>query len=103
MGTLTYGNGGGARISIDDRALSHLKVVIISKLRRQESFAVSWTHPCGSGPTGRTTIWVHPAIPLRFDFDEPEPPELNMRWIVGMTDEANQLGGVVLTPEAVAV
>ena len=26
---------------------------------------------------GRSTIWLHPSIPLRFVFDGPEPPELS--------------------------
>ena len=28
-------------------------------------------------PRGRSTIWLHPSIPLRFVFDDPEPAELS--------------------------
>ena len=62
MGTIQYGNG--EEIHIEDRALAHLKVVIATKLRRNESFTLSWQHPDGD-PAGRSTIWLHPSIPLR--------------------------------------
>lgn len=61
---------------IEDRALAHLKVVISTKLRRGESFTLSWRHPEGQSG-GRSTIWLHPSIPLRFVFDDPEPTELS--------------------------
>ena len=69
VGTLYYG-GSATSIHIEDRALAHLKVVIASKLRRHEAFTVSWPHS-EDQPPGRTTIWLHPSIPLRFEFDEP--------------------------------
>lgn len=97
MGEMFYG---GARepIWIEDRALAHLKVVIATKLRRNESFTLSWQHHDGSG---RSTIWVHPAIPLRFTFDEPEPPPLSAEWITAMANSANSSGGISLVPEDV--
>jgi len=66
VGTIFYG-GSATPIHIEDRALAHLKVVIATKLRRHESFTVSWRHPDGE-PVGRSTIWLHPSIPLRFVF-----------------------------------
>ena len=73
MATLFYG-ASDVPIHIEDRALAHLKIVIATKLRRQESFTLSWRHPEGE-PGGRSTIWIHPSIPLRFTFDEPEQPQ----------------------------
>lgn len=90
--------GGADPIQIEDRALAHLKVVIATKLRRNESFTLSWRHPEGDAP-GRSTIWLHPSIPLRFVFDEPEPPELLMEWITAMANSANTSGGITLVPE----
>jgi len=72
MGTLHYG-GSEAPIHIEERALAHLKVIVATKLRRNESFTLSWRHPEGD-PEGRSTIWLHPSIPLQFTFDELEPP-----------------------------
>lgn len=97
MGVIYYGSS-AMPIRIADRALAHLKIVIATKLRRSESFTVSWQHPEDS-PQGRTTIWLHPAIPLRFVFDEPEPPALSREWIEELAASANSSGGIQLMPE----
>jgi hypothetical protein len=99
VGTIYYG-GSATPIHIDDRALAHLKVVIATKLRRSESFTVSWRHPEGQ-PRGRSTIWLHPSIPLRFTFDEPEPPELSRAWIEELAASASSSHGIMLVPEIV--
>ena len=97
MGTIFYG-GSATPIHIDDRALAHLKVVIATKLRRSESFTVSWRHP-DDQPRGRSTIWVHPSIPLRFVFDDPEPVELSRAWIEELANSASSSGGISLIAE----
>lgn len=97
MGTILYGAGTDA-IHIDDRALAHLKVVVATKLRRNESFTLSWRHP-EEEPGGRSTIWLHPSIPLRFTFEEPEAPELNVKWIEELMHSANSSGGIQLIDE----
>ena len=94
MGTIYYG-GSATPIHIEDRALAHLKVVIATKLRRNESFTVSWQHP-DDQPRGRSTLWLHPAIPLRFVFDDPEPAELSRAWIEELANSANSSGGISL-------
>lgn len=99
MGTIYYG-GSATPIHIEDRALAHLKVVVATKLRRGESFTVSWRHPAGE-PRGRSTIWLHPSIPLRFVFDDPEPAELSREWIEELAQSANSSGGISLIPEHV--
>ena len=101
MGSLLY-DGEDRPIHIDDRALAHLKVVIATKLRRQESFTLSWKHS-DSEPGGRSTIWLHPSIPLRFIFDAEEPPELNMRWVEDLMHSANSTGGIMLVDEVLDV
>lgn len=99
MGTMYYG-GPGTAIHIEDRALAHLKVVIATKLRRGESFTLSWQHPADE-PRGRSTVWLHPSIPLHFVFDEPEPPELSREWIHDLANSANTSGGITLVAEHV--
>ena len=94
MGMLYY-HSGTDPIPIDDLALAHLKVVIATKLRRNESFTLSWRHPEGS-PAGRSTIWLHPSIPLRFVFDDPVPPELRPEWITALAHSVNSSGGITL-------
>ncbi|MFK4760719.1 hypothetical protein ACI3KS_07270 [Microbacterium sp. ZW T5_45] len=98
MGTLAYGSSGG-RLYVEDRALSHLKIVMATKLRRNESFTLSWRQFDGSG---RETLWIHPSIPLRFTFEEVDAPSLNVRWIEEMMYSANSTGGIVLTEENIA-
>ena len=97
MGTLYYGDS-GTPIGIEDRTLAHLKVAVITKLRRGESFTLSWQHT-DDQPRGRSTIWLHPAVSLRFVFDEPVQPELNRRWIEELMRSANSTGGVQLVAE----
>lgn len=96
MGLIQYGSGDA--IHIDDRALAHLKVVIATKLRRNESFTLSWKHADGDA-VGRSTIWLHPSIPLRFTFEEPEAPQLNVKWIEELMHSANSTGGIMLVDE----
>lgn len=88
-------------IRIDDRTLLHLKAVIAAKLRRGESFTLSWRHGGDDAP-GRSTIWMHPAICLRFEFEEDEPAPLNRRWLQELSDSANSSGGLVVVEEPVA-
>lgn len=97
MGTIYYG-GSATPIHIEDRALAHLKVVIATKLRRGESFTVSWRHP-DDQPRGRSTIWLHPSIAMRFVFDDPEPADLSREWIEELANSANSSGGIMLVSE----
>ena len=85
-------------ISIEDRLLAHVKVVVATKLRRGESFTLSWTHGPGQ-EVGRSTVWLHPSIPLRFVFDEPEPALLSRAWIEALANSANSSGGLLLVDE----
>ncbi|MBO9625960.1 MAG: hypothetical protein J7484_06265 [Microbacterium sp.] len=94
MGMLYYDDA-KTPIQIEDLTLAHLKVVIATKLRRNESFTLSWRHPEGS-PAGRSTIWLHPSIPLRFVFDDPVTPPLQPEWIAAMANSANTSGGITL-------
>ncbi|WP_396667644.1 hypothetical protein [Microbacterium sp. R86528] len=99
MGTIYYG-GSATPIHIDDRTLAHLKVVIATKLRRDESFTVTWPHP-EDQPRGRSTIWLHSSIPMRFVFDNPEPEDLSREWIDKLSLSANSSGGILLVAENV--
>ncbi|MCK6068217.1 MULTISPECIES: hypothetical protein [Microbacterium] len=97
MGKLRYG-GTSDSFTIEDRTLAHVKVVITTKLRRGESFTLSWRHS-DDQPVGRTTLWMHPSIPVRFEFDNPEPEALSGRWLKSLAESANSSGGLMLIPE----
>jgi hypothetical protein len=95
MGTLNYDSTITAEF--DDRTLAHLQVVIWSKLRRGEHFA--FTFGGEAPPANRTSVWCSPTIPMSFRFEEPDPPELNMRWLELLTKSANSAGGLRPMPE----
>ncbi|MDY0908778.1 hypothetical protein [Microbacterium sp. CFBP9034] len=97
MGTMYYG-GSAMPIPVEDRVLAHLKVVVATKLRRSESFTLSWQHAEGE-PRGRSTLWIHPAIPLRFVFEDPAPPALSHTWLEELAQSANSSGGMTLVTE----
>ena len=94
MGNLFYGNT-VEPIDMPDRLLAHVKVVTATKLRRGESFTLSWRHPEGV-PGGRTTIWMQPAIPLRFVFDQPEPEALEPTLLKQLADGASSSAGLMI-------
>ncbi len=97
MGHLFYGSG-SSPIVIPDRILAHLKVVIATKLRRGESFTVSWRHPAGE-VTGRSTIWIQPSIPLRFVFGAVEPEVLDNALLQSLVTAANSSSGLTIDIE----
>jgi len=68
MGRMYYGNSDEA-IEIDDVDLAHLRMVAMTKLRRSEGFSLTLASP----QRGRTALWVHCAIPLRFEFESANP------------------------------
>ncbi|WP_394194923.1 hypothetical protein [Microbacterium foliorum] len=90
MGYLTYGST-AAPIEIDDDLLTHLRLVIVTKLRRNESFPL--TLSIGDGAI--ETLWVHASIPLRFAMDE--EPSIDRSLVVSMMNAANSAGGLDLT------
>ncbi|GLI26912.1 hypothetical protein ARHIZOSPH14_11540 [Agromyces rhizosphaerae] len=97
MGKLIYG-ATTREITIDDRTLAHLKVAITNKLRRSESFTMSWDHGTENGG-GRSTIWIHESIPLQFVFDGSRRPILNRVWLEQLMVTANSTNGLQLVPE----
>lgn len=88
-----------APIDIPDHLLAHVKIVIATKLRRNESFMMSWRHPDGSG---RSAVWIQPAIPLRFVFEMSEQPELDRVLLARLAEAANSNAGLVLTLDDLA-
>ncbi|MDF2579031.1 MULTISPECIES: hypothetical protein [Microbacterium] len=90
MGQLHYGNS-DTRIEIPDRLLAHLKVVIATKLRRNESFMMSWT-----GDGGRSSIWLQPSIPLRFVFGSADMEVLNPAAVRDMANAATSSAGLIV-------
>jgi hypothetical protein len=93
MGKLEY-NSSRPPIDVEDELLVHLKFVIATKLRRHESFMMTW--PSGKKRPGRLSAWMHPAIPLVIEFDEDPPPKIDHHRVEGMVNQLNARGELIL-------
>ena len=98
MGKLLYGLP-PVEIELTDRELAHVKVVIITKLRRSEMFTFTVDGRVESAPSGRRVIWIHPAIPIQFQFDGLGEDKLNRTWLEELMASANGGGSLRVSPE----
>ncbi|HWS49394.1 MAG TPA: hypothetical protein VN241_00150 [Microbacterium sp.] len=94
MGTLEY-NSSRPPIEVEDDTLAHLKLVIGTKLRRQESFMMTWV-PSDKAPAGRLTIWMHPSIPLVMAFTKSEMPAIDPQRLARLMADLNARGELIL-------
>ncbi len=94
MGTLHYGSP-PASFEIEDRALAHIELVIMAKLRRRENLSFSLIDQQTSA---RQAVWISPVTTLRFQYDGPMP-EINRLWLQDLVDTANSSTGLRLVPE----
>ncbi|MEN0022906.1 MAG: ATP-dependent DNA ligase [Microbacterium sp.] len=96
MGSFIY--EGVTKVEIEDRALTHLQLVISEKLRRGEAFAFSWREDPSVG-AGKVTVWVHSHSTLTYKYYGSRPPSINKRWIMALTMIAASPSGLYLVPE----
>lgn len=96
MGYLMYDST--TRVDFEDRILAHIEVAIISKLRRRESFALSWREASDNG-NGRSTVWMDVSIPLRFRYEGSRPPKLDREWVERLISSASSSSGMLVTDE----
>ncbi|PKI89328.1 hypothetical protein CW368_12875 [Actinomycetales bacterium SN12] len=94
MGRLKY-DSSAPPITIDDETLAHLKIVIGTKLRRNESFLLTWLRG-DDAEDARTTIWVHPSIPIQFGFDTAVLPPVAPERVTAIMTALNATGELVL-------
>lgn len=96
MGKFVYESS--VKTEIEDRALTHIQLVITAKLRRGEPFPFSWREDSSVGG-GRTTVWVQPSSSLVFKYYGSRQPEVNRAWIEALAYTANTPTGLYLVPE----
>jgi hypothetical protein len=89
---------GSVTVQFDDRTLSHLQIAIVNKLRRGESFTMSWRDSTAVGD-GRSAIWIDPSIPLYFKFDGSRVPEIDRAWLARLSASADSSLGLIVTDE----
>lgn len=93
VGLLVYGSQ-GRTFDIEDRLLAHLRVVFMNKLRRNEPFMFH-----RSSDNGMFSVWVHPAVPMMFQFSGSRPPTINRNWVETLMIEAGGANGLRVVPE----
>ena len=98
MGTIQYGSSAEV-IVVPDALLAHLKLVMITRMRRSESFTLSWEQRVAGAPR-HSTVWVHYSMPLRFTFDGAEAPELDPALLDALMVSSYTAAGIVLPNDA---
>ncbi|NYF29301.1 hypothetical protein HDC31_002863 [Microbacterium sp. JAI119] len=96
MGKFTY--EGDQKVEIEDRALTHVQLVITAKLRRGEPFPFTWREDVSIGG-GRTTVWIHPGSNLVFKYYGSRTPPVNRAWIDALAFTANSPAGLFVVSE----
>jgi hypothetical protein len=94
VGKLFYGTD-TEPAELPDRVLAHVKTVVAAKLRRGESFTLSWQHP-GEAIGGRSTLWLNPSIPMRFVFSSPDGETLDPEMLHRFARAANSSAGLTI-------
>lgn len=96
MGRLIYDST--LEADFDDRLLAHLQLVIGTKLGKGEAFYFSWRDTAAVG-SGRTSLWLHPAIPLRFTYHGGTPPIVNSEWMRRLLQDSYTANGLRISDE----
>jgi hypothetical protein len=95
VGVLYYGD---EEFELDDRVLTHLQIVISTKLRRREDFFLTWALPVERG-SGRHAIWIDNGVPIHFFYSGSRNVSINREWIESMINSAGRASGLLLTEE----
>lgn len=95
MGRFIY-DASANSVDIEDRTLAHLRIVVMNKLRRGESFMFDVEMGDGSG---RRSFWINPCVPLQFHFYGSRRPAINRAWVETLMVAASGPSGLVIVPE----
>lgn len=77
MGILRYGRSQSHKFH--DRTLEHLRVVINSRLGKNEAFMLTWAPNASPGQT--VSLCISAAVPIAFVFSETAPVPLSREWV----------------------
>lgn len=95
MGTLIY--SGTQEYEFDDRTLEYLRIVITSRLRKDESFLLTWTT---SAPRPVTiSLWITSSVPIAFHFAGEQQRTLSQEWFRYLMKSSYSTRGLMLAPE----
>jgi hypothetical protein len=99
MGKLTYG-ALQREIVMGDVLLAHVEVVVLSRLRRNNAFALRWTETVEGRSDVRRTIWIHQGADLYFEYDTAEQGELDRDMLDRLAKAADSNTGINLRFDA---
>lgn len=77
---------------VEDRLLAHLRVVIMNKFRRGESFMMQFPDP----GQGQRSLWLHPASPLVMQFFGGREPAIDRQLVEDLMHQASAPDGLTL-------
>lgn len=102
MGSLFYG-ASRLEIKVDDTTLAMMQRIIVSKMRRNEPFAITWDDDDSIGD-GLSSVWVAPTTELHFKFESGtfpaiDPAELDRMSQQSSTPSGLRLGNATLIAE----
>ena len=97
MGRFIYDTAANS-VDIDDRTLAHLRIVVMNKLRRSESFMFDLMMSDGSG---HRSFWINRAVPIQFQFFGSRAPRINRLWVEELMAAASGPHGLRISPEPV--
>jgi hypothetical protein len=112
MGFLIY--GAAPAIEIEDRVLRHVQLVVIQKLRRNESFAFNWDREPGVGSAhsavgsplddasegaSHGSVWISQHSQLYFRYDGKRDSRYNPAWLELMMQATYRPEGLSVIPE----
>ncbi len=81
--------------TLDDRLLEHVKFIVTQKLRRSESFLLTWSYPADQG-SGRRSVWIHEGSTLHFRFSRQKAVSLNGEWLKLLLEASHSVRGLNL-------
>lgn len=94
MGRIIYSDNKSS-VEVDDRLLAHLQIVVMNKLRRGESFMMTFPHTA----SGHVCWWLAPAVPVMFHFYGTHTPRLSRDLVDRLMAEASSPDGVHVAAE----
>ena len=83
-------------VEIDDRTLAHVRIVVMNKLRRRESFMFDTQAGDGSG---RRSYWINAGVPIQFHFYGTRTHRINRHWIDVLLASAGGADGMRVLAE----
>lgn len=91
LGRLIYAEH--SSFDIEDRLLSHLRLVIMNKFRRGESFMIQLPQ----GSEGQRSLWLHPASPLVMQFYGGRQAAIDLNTVEALMAQASSPDGLTLS------